>query len=83
MFIKYGGTLRDGTVVTGITPGDILTLTTSTATYRTKKLIITAGPWTPKLIKPLGIHVPLKVGKTVFLLSHSSSKQDNFYYQFS
>ena len=62
MFKKYGGTLHDGTQVNGIVPGDVILLRTKQGvTYRTNKLVITAGPWTQKLIKPLGIHVPLKV----------------------
>lgn len=62
MFKKFGGTLKDGVQVTGIIPGEVVILQTKRgATYRTKRLIITAGPWTQRLIKPLGIHVPLKV----------------------
>ena len=62
MFKKYGGNLHDGTQVNGIVPGDVVQLRTKQgATYRTKKLVIAAGPWTQRLIKPLGTHVPLKV----------------------
>ena len=62
MFKKFGGTLHDGAQVNEIVPGDVVLLRTrGGATYKTNKLIIAAGPWSEKLIKPLGIDVPLKV----------------------
>uniref|UniRef100_A0A8C8S3Z1 Peroxisomal sarcosine oxidase n=1 Tax=Pelusios castaneus TaxID=367368 RepID=A0A8C8S3Z1_9SAUR len=59
-FRRCGGALRDGEKVTGITPGVVVTVTTSGGVYRAKTLVITAGPWANKLLAPLGLQLPLQ-----------------------
>ena len=44
-----------------ILPGPVVTVVTSKATFRTKKLVVTAGAWTPALMKKLGVELPLQV----------------------
>ncbi|XP_067422010.1 peroxisomal sarcosine oxidase [Emydura macquarii macquarii] len=59
-FRRCGGDLRDGEKVTDITPGVVVTVTTSRGVYRAKTLVITAGPWANKLLAPLGLRLPLQ-----------------------
>ncbi len=62
MFKNFGGEIRDGTQVVEIVPGEVIILRTKgNETIRSRRLILTAGAWTSKLIKPLGVHVPLQV----------------------
>ncbi|CAH1801615.1 unnamed protein product [Owenia fusiformis] len=61
LFVQNGGTLKDGVAVSGIRPGNTIHVSTSKGVYRCKQLVITAGPWTSKLLKPLGLHLPLQV----------------------
>ncbi|XP_071790779.1 peroxisomal sarcosine oxidase-like [Asterias amurensis] len=63
LFKKYGGTLHDGEKVTRIEPGRIVTVHTSKGQYKTGALVLAAGPWASELLKPLGLHLPLKVWK--------------------
>ncbi|PIK60022.1 putative peroxisomal sarcosine oxidase [Apostichopus japonicus] len=44
-----------------IIPGSVVTVTTEKGTYKTKSLIITPGPWICKLMKPLGLNLPVQV----------------------
>ncbi|CAH1801614.1 unnamed protein product, partial [Owenia fusiformis] len=60
LFVQNGGTLKDGVAVSGIRPGNTIHVSTSKGVYRCKQLVITAGPWTSKLLKPLGLHLPLQ-----------------------
>ena len=60
--MKFGGTLRDGECVINVIPGhDAVTVHTSKGQYRTKKLVLAAGPWSSKMLKPLGLDLPLEV----------------------
>uniref|UniRef100_A0A3P9M3A3 Peroxisomal sarcosine oxidase n=1 Tax=Oryzias latipes TaxID=8090 RepID=A0A3P9M3A3_ORYLA len=62
-FQKLGGVIRDNEKVTDIKPGSLVTILTSTGVYRTKRLVITAGPWTNRLLVKTGIELPLEVMK--------------------
>ncbi|EFB26115.1 hypothetical protein PANDA_000095, partial [Ailuropoda melanoleuca] len=55
-----GGLVCDGEKVTDIKPGRPVTVRSASRTYRAKSLIITAGPWTNRLLRPLGIELPLQ-----------------------
>ncbi|XP_008564580.1 PREDICTED: peroxisomal sarcosine oxidase [Galeopterus variegatus] len=57
---QLGGRLHDGEKVTGIQPGLPVVVDTTASSYQAKSLIITAGPWTNKLLRPLGIELPLQ-----------------------
>lgn len=62
MYKHYGGALNDGERVIGIIPGSVVTIKTSAKKiYQAKRVIITAGPWTSKVVAPLGLNLPLKV----------------------
>ena len=62
LFVSAGGELRDEHPVTEIVPGDVITIKTTKGDFKTKKLVITAGAWTPTILKTLGIEIPMKVG---------------------
>ncbi|XP_008277079.1 peroxisomal sarcosine oxidase [Stegastes partitus] len=62
-FQKLGGVLRDNEMVTDIKPGPIVTVSTSAGVYRTKRLVITAGPWANRLLAHTGLQLPLEVVK--------------------
>lgn len=57
---QHGGTVRDGEKVLEIKPGQPVTVTTPAGSYQGKSLIITAGPWTNRLLQPLGAELPLQ-----------------------
>lgn len=61
MFVSAGGVLLDEHPVIEIVPGQVVSIRTTKATFRTRKLVITAGSWTSDLLKPLGLELPLKV----------------------
>ena len=56
-----GGTLLDRHQVTEIVPGDIVTVVTNRGIFKTKNLVIAAGPWAPPLCSSIGIHLPFEV----------------------
>ncbi|XP_051891519.1 peroxisomal sarcosine oxidase isoform X1 [Pristis pectinata] len=60
LFRRFGGTIRDGEKVVEIHPGSLVAVTTTTGIYRAKSLVITAGPWTNKLLNLVGLQLPLK-----------------------
>ncbi|KAK7475221.1 hypothetical protein BaRGS_00033525, partial [Batillaria attramentaria] len=61
VFKMKGGVLRDGEQVKDIVPGEPwVTVTTSKGSYRAKKIVIATGPWTAKLLQPLGLRLPLR-----------------------
>ena len=47
--------------MTEIIPGDTVTVKTDKGDFRTKKIVITAGPWAPKIMGKLGVNLPFKV----------------------
>ncbi|KAM4823116.1 peroxisomal sarcosine oxidase [Urocitellus parryii] len=55
-----GGTVQDGEKVVEIRPGQPVTVKTTSGSYQAKSVIITAGPWTNQLLRPLGIELPLQ-----------------------
>jgi len=61
LYKKNGGVLLDNHMVTDITPGLVVTVVTNKTTFKSKQLVITAGAWTPTLLKKLGIEFPYKV----------------------
>ncbi|XP_064612435.1 peroxisomal sarcosine oxidase-like [Liolophura sinensis] len=64
VFRCRGGVLNDGDKVLRIIPADISEVVTSRARYKTRSVIITAGPWTNKILKDLGLSLPLKTLRT-------------------
>ncbi|KAK5869083.1 hypothetical protein PBY51_010043 [Eleginops maclovinus] len=62
-FQKLGGVIRDKEKVTDITPGPVVTVTTSAGVYRAKSLVITTGPWAKKVLANIGLQLPLEVVK--------------------
>ncbi len=57
---RHGATLLDQTPVTAIAPrADGVEVTTPTATYRCRRLVVTADAWTNELLAPLGLRLPL------------------------
>ncbi len=57
---RHGATLLDNTPVTAITPlADGMEVTTPDATYRCRRLVVTADAWTNEVLRPLGLHIPL------------------------
>ncbi|XP_004707382.1 peroxisomal sarcosine oxidase [Echinops telfairi] len=57
---QLGGMVHDGEKVMEITPGLPVTVKTTSRSYQAKSLVITAGPWTNRLLAPLGIQLPLQ-----------------------
>ncbi len=57
---QHGATLLENTPVTSIEPfTDGVTVVTPGATYRCRRLIVTADAWTNQLLAPLGAALPL------------------------
>ncbi|XP_078081026.1 peroxisomal sarcosine oxidase isoform X2 [Mustelus asterias] len=65
LFRRFGGTICDGEKVVDIQPGSLVTVTTTARIYRAKSLVITAGPWTNKLLNHLRLQLPLKTLRIV------------------
>ncbi|XP_066552007.1 peroxisomal sarcosine oxidase [Amia ocellicauda] len=63
VFQRLGGVIRDGEKVVDIRPGFPVTVTTSSAVYRARSLVLTAGPWVNKLLSHTGLQLPLQVEK--------------------
>ena len=61
MFVSGGGVFLEEHPVTEIVPGQVVTIRTTKGTFRTRKLVITAGGWSPDLLRTLGLELPLKV----------------------
>ena len=61
LFVDHGGVFLDYHCVTDILPGDCVTIRTNKGDFSARKVIITAGGWAPKLLKKLGVDLPLKV----------------------
>ncbi|XP_019279269.2 peroxisomal sarcosine oxidase isoform X1 [Panthera pardus] len=55
-----GGLVCDGEKVMEIKPGFPVTVKSTAGIYQGKSLVITAGPWTNQLLRPLGIELPLQ-----------------------
>ncbi|XP_062409143.1 peroxisomal sarcosine oxidase isoform X2 [Sardina pilchardus] len=63
LFQSHGGVIKDGSKVTGIKPGPVVTVSTTTGAYQAKSLVITVGPWANTLLSHIGLGLPLKVEK--------------------
>lgn len=61
---QLGGIVHDGEKVVEIKPGLPVMVKTTSSSYQGKSLIITAGPWTNRLLRPLGAELPLQVRGT-------------------
>lgn len=57
---QLGGVVCDGEKVMEINPGSPLTVKTTSKSYQANSLVITAGPWTNQILRPLGIELPLQ-----------------------
>ena len=57
---RHGATIQDNTRLDEITPGHVISLKTSGATYWAKQVILCPGPWAKTLLNKLGVDVPLK-----------------------
>lgn len=57
---QLGGTVYDGEKVVDIIPGLPVTVKTALRSYQANTLVITAGPWTNRVLRPLGIELPLQ-----------------------
>ncbi|XP_072047430.1 peroxisomal sarcosine oxidase-like [Amphiura filiformis] len=60
-FVAHGGILHDEEKVLEILPGTLVTVVTNKGKYRAKSVAITAGPWSSKLLNPIGLEPPIKV----------------------
>ncbi|KAL9981731.1 hypothetical protein ACROYT_G010474 [Oculina patagonica] len=76
-FIEFGGTLKDGESVTEIHPGSLVRIKTTKNLFTARKVIFTAGAWTNKLLKPLGLTLPLQAIKAPVL--YWKTKQPGMY----
>nr|XP_009857934.2 peroxisomal sarcosine oxidase-like [Ciona intestinalis] len=62
---KSGGVVRDQEKVLSIEPvnQDIVRVRTNKNVYKCRSVVLTCGPWANELLKPLGLQLPLTVGK--------------------
>ena len=81
MLKHYRGTIHEAAKVTDIFPGDTVTIFTTKGNYSCKNLVITAGPWTTDLVKPLGLNLPLKV--TIYFVSSPVVQLQNIKAQYT
>ncbi|XP_071950783.1 peroxisomal sarcosine oxidase-like [Antedon mediterranea] len=61
IFEKLGGVIKENEQVITILPGKEVTVVTSHNRYKAKSIVITPGAWASKVLRPLGIDIPLKV----------------------
>lgn len=59
-FKKRGGIIHDEEKVLSIIPGKIVTVCTNKNRYTSKSVVLTAGPWSSKILQPLGLNLPLE-----------------------
>uniref|UniRef100_G1PV14 Peroxisomal sarcosine oxidase n=1 Tax=Myotis lucifugus TaxID=59463 RepID=G1PV14_MYOLU len=55
---QLGGKVCDGQKVMEIKPGLPIIVRTTCKSYQANSLVITAGPWTNRLLRPLGLELP-------------------------
>ena len=72
LFVSHGGVLQDNHRVTRIIPGPVVTVETDKTSFRAKRIIVTAGAWTNKLLQHTGLTLPLKVYPTCIVLLPSN-----------
>lgn len=51
----------DQCAVLCIHPGDVITVVTTKGQFLAKKLVIAAGPWSPGILKELGLDLSIQV----------------------
>lgn len=61
---QLGGRVCDGEKVMEIKPGLPVIVKTTCKSYQANSVVITAGPWTNRLLRPLGLELPLQVRGT-------------------
>ena len=61
LFVHNGGILKDNQKVTGIIPGEVVTLQTDKSIFRAKKVILATGSWTNEVLKCTDLQLPIKV----------------------
>ena len=61
LFTCNGGQLLDHHKVLRLVPGPVVIVETDRGTFKSKRVIITAGAWTNKLLECTGLKLPLKV----------------------
>jgi sarcosine oxidase len=75
----HGATLLDRTPVEAIRPvGGEVEVRTAGATYRCRRLVITAGAWSNRALAPLGAELPLRVTKEQ-VTSFAAPRADAFH----
>ena len=62
LYISNGGQLLDYHRVLRVIPGPVITIETDRGSFKSKKIVITAGAWTNQLLETVGLKLPLKVG---------------------
>ena len=56
--------MKDCHKVTEIVPGEsVTTVRTIHGDFMARRVIITAGPWTPKIMRKLGVELPIVVSR--------------------
>ena len=61
LVVKNGGVIQDGECVDTILPGNDVTIISNKTRYRSRKLVLTPGPWAADLLTKIGLDIPLKV----------------------
>ncbi|XP_065842903.1 peroxisomal sarcosine oxidase-like isoform X2 [Oscarella lobularis] len=61
LFIRHGGIIKTNESVIDIEPGSMIRVRTQKGDYFTQKLVLTVGPWASRVLKPLGLDLPLQV----------------------
>ena len=59
--MSAGGELKEEHEVNEIVAGEVVSVRTNKGSFSTKRLVLTAGPWTNKLLQMLSLQLPLKV----------------------
>ena len=60
--MKYEGILKDYHKAVEIVPGEsVTTVRTNNGDFMARRVIITAVPWTPKIMRQLGVELPIVV----------------------
>ncbi|XP_065897170.1 peroxisomal sarcosine oxidase-like [Dysidea avara] len=78
VFIKNGGKLLDCHPITEIVPGDVVVLKSSSKQdIRAKNIVVTVGPWAKKVLKPLGLDLPLRTVRKEHLYWKITPLPDN------
>ncbi|KAL9982142.1 hypothetical protein ACROYT_G010951 [Oculina patagonica] len=60
-FVEFGGILHDGEKVLDIQPGSVVKIQTTKSSYKAKSVVITVGAWANRVLKPLGVTIPLSL----------------------